>query len=173
MTKNEKPAERIVWVTLGDGYRDNYDSAFQAIKKTGIKATINLITSKIDCKGPYYVNLDQIEEMKQNGLVSFGFHTVHHLELNRMSYDQQFQEMNDSKIRFDQKLNQKTKYLCYPVGRCNNQTAIAAQKSGYALATTTQPGLANASEGMYGLKRVRIVPNISDSSFIQLLSTGY
>ncbi len=82
MTKNEKPAERIVWVTLGDGYRDNYDSAFQAIKKTGIKATINLITSKIDCKGPYYVNLDQIEEMKQNGLVSFGFHTVHHLELN-------------------------------------------------------------------------------------------
>ena len=173
LTKNEKPAERIVWVTLDDGYRDNYASAFKAIKKTGIKATINLITSKINCKDPYYVNLDQIEEMKRTGLVSFGSHTVHHLELNRMSYDQQFQEMNDSKVWLDQKLNQKTEYLCYPVGRCNNQTAIAAQKAGYSLATTTQPGLANVNEGMYGLKRVRIVPDISDSGFIQLLSTGY
>ncbi|MDD5957738.1 MAG: hypothetical protein PUC19_02575 [Ligilactobacillus ruminis] len=33
--------------------------------KTDIKATINLITSKIDCKDSYYVNLDQIEEMKR------------------------------------------------------------------------------------------------------------
>lgn len=61
--------------------------------KTDIKATINLITSKIDCKDSYYVNLDQIEEMKRTGLVSFGSHTFHHLELNRMSYDHQFREI--------------------------------------------------------------------------------
>lgn len=92
---------------------------------------------------------------------------------SRTSYEQRFWEMNDSKSWLDQKLGQKTKYLCYPVGRCNNQTVIAAQKSGYARAMTTQPGLANAGEGIYGLKRVRIVPNISGSSLIQLLSTGY
>lgn len=91
---------------------------------------------------------------------------------SRTSYEQRFWEMNDSKSWLDQKLGQKTKYLCYPVGRCNNQTAIAAQKSGYARATTTQPGSANAGEGTYGLKRVRIVPNISDSGFVQLISTG-
>ncbi|WP_241531262.1 polysaccharide deacetylase family protein [Ligilactobacillus ruminis] len=80
--------------------------------------------------------------------------------------------MNDSKSWLDQKLGQKTKYLCYPVGRCNNQTAIAAQKSVYARATTTRPGSANTGEGTYGLKRVRIVSNISDSGFVQLISTG-
>jgi peptidoglycan/xylan/chitin deacetylase (PgdA/CDA1 family) len=63
---------------------------------------------------------------------------------SRTSYEQRFREMNDSKSWLDQKLGQKTKYLCYPVGRCNNQTAIAAQKSVYARATTTRPGSANA-----------------------------
>ena len=32
LTKNEKPVEIIVWVTLDDGYRDNYGSLFKAIK---------------------------------------------------------------------------------------------------------------------------------------------
>lgn len=72
----------------------------------------------------------------------------------------------------DQKINQKTKYLCHQVGRFSNQTAIAAQKSEYVRATTTQPGSENAGEGIYGLKRVGIVPNISDSGFVQLISTG-
>lgn len=91
---------------------------------------------------------------------------------SRTSYEQRFWEMNDSKSWLDQKLGQKTKYLYYPVERGNNQTTIAAQKSGYARATTTQPGSANAGEGIYGLKKVRIVPNISDSGFVQLISTG-
>ena len=91
---------------------------------------------------------------------------------SRTSYEQRFWEMNDSKSWLDQKLGQKTKYLYYPVGRGNNQTTIAVQKSGYARATTTQPGSANAGEGIYGLKKVRIVPNISDSGFVQLISTG-
>ena len=32
LTKNEKPVETIVCVTLDDGYRDNYGSLFKAIK---------------------------------------------------------------------------------------------------------------------------------------------
>ena len=32
LTKNEKTVEIIVWVTLDDGYRDNYGSLFKAIK---------------------------------------------------------------------------------------------------------------------------------------------
>ena len=91
---------------------------------------------------------------------------------SRTSYEQQFREMNDSNSWLDQKPSQKTNYLCYQVGRCNNQTSIAAQRLGYARATTTRPGSANAGEGIYGLKRVRIVPNISDSGFVQLISTG-
>ena len=91
---------------------------------------------------------------------------------SRTSYEQRFWEMNDSKSWLDQKLGQKTKYLYYLVGRGNNQTTIAAQKSGYARATTTQPGSANAGERIYGLKKVRIVPNISDSGFVQFISTG-
>lgn len=169
LTTNEVPSQKIVWLTLDDGYEDNYTQAYPILQKYQLKATINLITSAINT--PAMLNFEQIKKMQASGLVDYGSHTVHHYELNKLTESQQLQELADSKQWLEEKLGQKIIYLCYPVGRFNEQSLSLAKQTGYLLATTTQPGVAQAQNfaSLYQLKRVRITPSLSLQQYSQLI----
>lgn len=168
---NKVPSKKIVWVTLDDGYIDNYTAAYPVIKQLHTKVTINMITSFTRNQG--MLTLHDLETMKKSGLVSIASHTVHHVELNTLNDEQQKQELVDSKTWLDSNLKQNTNMICYPVGRYNNATASLASQAGYKLGLTTTPGLASASQGFYALHRLRITPNMSDYTFSQLIKTTY
>ena len=172
LTTNEVPSQKFVWITLDDGYVDNYTQAYPIFQKYQLKATINLITQAINTNG--MLSLNQIKEMQASGLVEYGSHTITHRELNTLTATQQLQEMTGSKQWLEANLGQKIIYLCYPVGRFNNQSLLAAKQAGYLLATTTQPGVAWSQNpsNLYQLKRLRITPNLSLQQYSQLLQQG-
>lgn len=167
---HKKPADKIVWITFDDGYKDNYKSAFPALKKYHKKATINYITNHFGHKNK--LTMPQMDEMRQSGLVTIESHTVHHKELNQMANAQQTSEFVNSKKWLNDKLHQQTPIICYPVGRFNDQTPKLAQAAGYTLGLTTLPGLANENQGLFTLHRVRISPDLSDVSYQYLLEHG-
>ncbi|MBS7576873.1 MULTISPECIES: polysaccharide deacetylase family protein [unclassified Enterococcus] len=164
LTQNEKPAEKIVWVTLDDGYVDNYNSAVPVLTELGMKATINVITGIQD--GVEWLANPQLLELKKNALISIESHTVDHVDLSQQTYDGQLAQLTDSRQTINQLLNQDTSVICYPSGRYNDETASVAAQAGYKLGLTTDPGLASSENGLFALNRVRIAYGHSKESFL-------
>jgi peptidoglycan/xylan/chitin deacetylase (PgdA/CDA1 family) len=58
-------------------------------------------------------------------------------------------------------LNKNTDFLCYPVGKYNEDTMRALKAAGYKMAFTTRAGFAKLSDGLYKATRVRMLPGMS------------
>lgn len=139
LTQDKKPSEKCVLITFDDGYTDNYQDAYPVLKKYGMKATIFMIGKSIGHK--HHLTEEQMKEMAQHG-ISIESHTIDHLELNGLTPQQQQSEMADSKKLFDNMFHQQTTIISYPVGRYNEETLKAAEKTGYQMGVTTEPGAA-------------------------------
>lgn len=169
LTENRMPSEKCVWITFDDGYTDNYTEAFPVLKEYDMKATIFMIGKTID--KAHHLTKDQMVEMSAGG-ISIESHTINHLELNRMTSEQQEAEMIQSKELFDRILHQDTTVLSYPVGRYNEDSLRLSKEAGYKMAVTTEPGGATSAQGMYGLHRVRISPGISAEGFASMIENA-
>ncbi|MGF9961213.1 polysaccharide deacetylase family protein [Bacillus safensis] len=165
-TTNSMPSKKSVLITFDDGYTDNYTKAFPILKQYGMKATIFMIEQSIG--RPNHLTDEQMDEMMAHG-ISIESHTIHHLELNRLSKQQQEEELKGSKTFFDQQFSQRTRMVSYPVGRYNEETLKLAKEAGYQMAVTTEPGHAKKEQGMMSLHRVRISPGLSPESFGRLI----
>ncbi|MFD4416963.1 polysaccharide deacetylase family protein [Bacillus safensis] len=165
-TTNSMPSKKSVLITFDDGYTDNYTKAFPILKQYGMKATIFMIEQSIG--RPNHLTDEQMDEMMAHG-ISIESHTIHHLELNRLSKQQQEDELKESKTFFDQRFSQRTRMVSYPVGRYNEETLKLAKEAGYQMAVTTEPGHAKKEQGMMSLHRVRISPGLSPESFGRLV----
>ncbi|MGE6630519.1 polysaccharide deacetylase family protein [Bacillus sp. NPDC077027] len=166
LTTGKKPSEKCVLITFDDGYTDNYTKAFPILKKYEMKATIFMIQQSIG--QPHHLTDAQMDEMVTSG-ISIESHTVHHLELNRLSIAQQEDELKASKDFFDRRFSQNTRMVSYPVGRYNEDTLRIAEEAGYQMAVTTEPGRAKKEQGMMSLHRLRISPGLSPESFGRLI----
>lgn len=169
LTENRMPSEKCVWLTFDDGYTDNYTEAFPILKENDMKATVFMIGKSID-KG-HHLTENQMVEMSRNG-ISIESHTFNHLELNRMTANQQEAEMVQSKELFDRILDQDTTVLSYPVGRYNEESLWLSEEAGYKMAVTTEPGGALRDQGVHALHRVRISPGLSVEGFAALIENA-
>lgn len=170
LTENKKPKENIVWITLDDGYLNNYTDGFPILEKLKMNATINYITSKLD--NQYYFHTDDMKKMTKSGLISIESHTVSHLDLNTLSDEQIHTELLDSKNWLDDTLKQQTTVICYPAGRYDERVEKEAEETGYKLALTTEPGYASKNDGLYALKRIRVSPGFDKESFGSYLTSS-
>ncbi|WP_307977352.1 polysaccharide deacetylase family protein [uncultured Streptococcus sp.] len=168
LTKNELPAKKVVWLTFDDGNEDFYTIAYPIMKKYGVKATNNVITGFVQEGRNSNLTIDQMLEMKANGM-SFQSHTVNHPDLSTKSADSQASEMSGAKSFLDEKLSQDTIAIAYPSGRYNSDTLTQAASS-YKLAVTTNEGIGEASDGLLSLDRVRILPTTTADDLISTIS---
>lgn len=166
LDKNEKPANKVVWLTFDDSMIDFYQIAYPIMKKYKVKATNNVITSYTDEKRVSNLSLEQMTEMKKNGM-SFQDHTVNHPDLSQESSESQTAELKDSKTYLDTNLNQETIAVAYPSGRYSDSTLKIAMSLNYKLGVTTNEGLASASDGLLSLNRIRILPSTSANQLLQ------
>ncbi|AXQ78785.1 polysaccharide deacetylase family protein [Streptococcus chenjunshii] len=168
LTENSLPNNnaKIVWLTFDDGNADFYTVAYPILKKYQAKATNNIITDYVAKASPANLTLDQMLEMKENGM-SFQSHTVSHPNLAASSPEKQAYELAEAKTYLDQTLSQDTIAIAYPSGKYNQTTLDTAKKS-YKLGITTNEGLASIGDGLLSLDRIRILPTTTPEN---LLST--
>lgn len=166
LDKDEKPANKVVWLTFDDSMIDFYQIAYPIMKKYKVKATNNVITSYTDEKRVSNLSLEQMTEMKKNGM-SFQDHTVNHPDLSQESSESQTAELKDSKTYLDTNLNQETIAVAYPSGRYSDSTLKIAKSLNYKLGVTTNEGLASTSDGLLSLNRIRILPSTSANQLLQ------
>lgn len=164
LTTNEKPAEKIVWVTFDDGYKNAHDTAMPILTALGMKGSFFIITGNL---GNEDTMTDvMLSDLKANPLMSVGSHTVSHPDLEYSSNEAANAELVDSKKYLDNLLHQDTSVICYPLGRYNTETAGLAEAAGYKLGLTTNPGLASSANGLFALNRVSVSYGQTEASFM-------
>ena len=121
-------------LSFDDGFQDNYQYAFPLLKKYNAKATIYLATQ---IEGIEKLNTAQIQEMSASGLIEFGAHTQHHVNLLKLSDEEAFAEMQASKKDVEVLVG-KCLSFAYPFGRFNEKHQQMAKKIGFKNAVSTR-----------------------------------
>lgn len=171
LTKNEVPAEKVVWLTFDDSMKDFYTTAYPILKKYQAKATNNVITGFTQENRPSNLTVAEMMEMKKKGM-SFQDHTVNHPDLEMSDPATQESEMKDSMDYLNQNLKQETMAIAYPAGRYSDTTLELAKSLNYKLGITTNEGLASATDGLLSLNRVRIMPNTQALDLLTYIQTN-
>lgn len=151
---NKPVPKKPVLITFDDGYVDNYNIAYPILKEFNLKATIFVVTDFVD-KGNNFLSIEQMKEMLQNG-IDIQSHTKAHEKLNKLSYEDQFKTLKESKYFLEQKLNKKVRYIAYPYGKYNIDTLKAAKEAGYVMAFTTEGSWTSRNNGILTLNRVLV-----------------
>lgn len=143
-----------VLITFDDGYQDNYVFAYPILKRYGLKATIFLISGRVET--PRHLNWSEIEEMRLSGLVDFGAHTESHRDLTTLTDAQQTEEIAGSKQAIEAHIDAPVVAFDYPAGRYDDGVVAKTAAAGYEFAVTTDPGYAARDQNRLLLHRVRI-----------------
>lgn len=148
--------KKPVAITFDDGYADNYSEGYKILKEFDMKATFFIITNNTDADG-YYLSSDQLKEMKNAGM-GIESHTSRHIEFPNIAREDKKAIIQEAIDALKDKVGVDSKFLCYPVGRYDEETMEVAEEMGVKAAVTTEGGIATASDGLYSLKRIRMSP---------------
>lgn len=148
--------KRPVAITFDDGYSDNYTEAYRILKENSMKGTFFIITNNTDNDG-FYMNSAMLKEMKDSGM-GIENHTSKHIEFTTISREDKFNIIKEGRDKLKEKVGVESNYICYPVGRYDDETIEVEKEMGIKAAVTTEYGISSLSDGLYSLKRVRIFP---------------
>lgn len=168
----KKVSGRTIALTFDDGYKDNYTYAFPILKKYNFPATVFIIVSEVG--RPDRLSWEEIKEMQDSGLITFGSHTFTHPFLDNLKSTQDLKrEISGSKIALEEKLGKPVEIFSYPSGRFNAQVIQVVKDAGYQEAVVTNPGKKLPDNNVLALKRLRISENSRSMFIFWFETTGY
>lgn len=150
-----KVNRKTIAITFDDGFKDNYTHAFPILKKYGIPATIFLIVEEIG--SPDRLNWEEIIEMQNSGLVTFGSHTLGGDALTKVDNEQELRrQIFDSKRILEERLGREVYAFSYPIGAFDDKIRSLVKDAGYKVAVVTRPAEKYRSDDVFAFKRLRI-----------------
>ncbi len=126
--------KNVFALSFDDGFMDNYQFAYPLLKKYQAKATIFLATQ---IEGIEKLTAEQIREMSASGVIEFGAHTQHHVNLLKLSDEDAFSEMQASKQDVEALVGRCPSFA-YPFGRFNEKHQQMAKDIGFKNAVSTR-----------------------------------
>ena len=103
---------------------------------------------------------DEVLEMQNSGMVSFGAHSMHHPILSCLADPEEARyEINACRQVLEERLQRPVNHFAYPIGRTEHigATALkAVREAGYTWAVTTTKGIATPQSDPYRLERVLV-----------------
>jgi len=119
------------------------------------------------------MNWEEVREAARNG-ITFGSHTKTHPILSKIEDSEQIRdEIEVSKRRIEQELQQPCIHFCYPNGRMSDIGPAALEwikKMGFVTAVTTERGLNYSKQDPFLLRRLGIGPQYPLPYFMALLA---
>jgi peptidoglycan/xylan/chitin deacetylase (PgdA/CDA1 family) len=152
-THNQVLPSKPVIITLDDGYRDLYTTAYPILKAHGFRAVAYIVSSFVGRLR--YVTSAMITEMAANG-IEIASHTVDHPNLTHTSPPMVTYEVVYSKSWLEKLLGQAVVDFAYPSGRFNDAVIQQLEKAGYESAVTEIPGTYHSWADRFEWSRVRV-----------------
>lgn len=163
--------QKAVLLTFDDGYASNFTLAFPILREYGAKATISLITSRIDAGKSGFLTWEQCREMAKSGLVEFASHTHDFhireevLGIDRMEAETReeyearvFPDLETSIARIESETGQRATAFTYPLGNME-PWAEDFLREHFAVTLSGIYGRAHYGDTLYRLPRC----NVSDA----------
>jgi peptidoglycan/xylan/chitin deacetylase (PgdA/CDA1 family) len=107
------------------------------------------------------MNWDEVREMLQSKLVSFGSHTVSHAMLDMLPSDKVEQEVADCALQIHRETGVSTKLFAYPNGNYSPQVLSILSGLDVKAAVTTNRGLVNGNSVLLELPRIAVHEDVS------------
>lgn len=161
----ESLPEKAVIITFDDGHRDLHDNALPLLVKYDFKATIFVITGRLDRED--FLLEGQLREMVKSGYIEVGSHTVSHEYLGVIDKWAR-EEVFRSKEFLEDNLAVKVEAFSYPGGSRNVRVESLVKEAGYRAAVGTTAGLATEKSNPYELPRLR-VGNLSGRGLLGMI----
>lgn len=173
----ELESKKSVAITFDDGYMDNWLFAYPVLQKYNFKATIFVVTSKINGEkeqAQFDADLDlhkerssenfltwkQMQIMEKSDLVSIQSHTHYHYKegesWQRGDNISLEEELALSKNIIEKKLNKKCLFIAWPWGEYNPKLVKLAEKVGFQGAVTTEVGSNECGGYAMRIKRFKV-----------------
>ncbi len=131
-------AEHKASVSFDDGLVQTARQAIPMLLERGAGCTMFIATGLMGGRHPdleeeMIVSREEVLELSQAG-VEIGAHTVDHVELNDLPFEQALDQLRRSRATLEDLLGKEVTSMAYPYGRPKGQTPLAAQRAGYELA---------------------------------------
>lgn len=130
--KIDLPAKPIL-ITMDDGYYSNYEYVYPILKKYNIKASIFVVTDKIEKEidGKKYLSLEQCIEMQNSGLVEIFSHSKKHVFYDRFPVKEIRDDVIESYKIIETNLGtKKVKVFAYPYEANTKETVWVLKRNG-------------------------------------------
>jgi peptidoglycan/xylan/chitin deacetylase (PgdA/CDA1 family) len=115
-----------------------------------------------DLQDRTFMNWEEVRELFDTGMISFGSHTVNHAILTILSTDEVQAELALSRKKLlSERVVKDDISFCYPNGNYTSKIATLVSKSGFASAMTCDPGWNIAGDNSFVLKRINLHQDIS------------
>lgn len=153
LAAGEHLPRRAVVLTFDDAFKDVAVHAHPMLSGAGIPFTVFQTTSYLGVN-PRMLDRDDLENMREDPLVTWGSHGVTHrpfTELDDTELDRQFHE---SRAALEDILEKPVRYLCYPDGAYDERVVARARAAGYEAACTTGRILNTLPLNPFAIKRI-------------------
>ena len=169
-------------ITFDDGYLDNYSNALPILKKYNYKAICFVVSNLIGTHNAWdknHIKYEQKDLMNENHIIywlnegnKIGSHTLNHKNLTKLSKDELFSEITNSKNHLEEKFSIPVDTFSYPYGAHDLLSKSIAKKA-YNYIVTTSRSRHNSSFDWSEIPRVPINSNTKLLSFFAKLFTPY
>ncbi len=182
ITLEKRLKKKYIILTFDDGYKDNYDLLFPLLKKHDMKAVIYMVSHleynkwDVDKDGEKRFGLmskEEVLEMYSSGYVEFGGHTMHHVNLPTLGYEEQKKEILGNKIFLEELLGERLVSFAYPFGYFNEDSKKIVEELGFDYGVATDSGPFNMEEDLFEIRRIGIFPDLTFRRFKNRLSGRY
>ncbi len=150
---------------LRGSYETRLEKAIQILKvyrDEEIEEIIEELSNKWNVNpelpGRAFLSWDEVKEMAQSGLITFGSHTASHRILTTLKDDEIWDELIRSRQKLIDERVADPSFIpfCYPNGNYNEKIVRMVKEAGYSLAVTTEKGWNRFDADPFTLKRIGI-----------------
>lgn len=116
------------------------------------------------CKGEserLLLSWDEVREMNDSGLVSFGSHTVSHVLLDQMQGQELHYQLAESMEHLKREISDPVELLAYPNGNLSPGVVEMLPECGYRAAVTTARGFVHKTSSLLKLPRIAVHEDVS------------
>ena len=107
------------------------------------------------------MNWNEVQEMANSGLISFGAHTVSHTLLDQLTVENARYEIKKSKEDIEKRIEKQVNLFAFPNGNYNKKVLAILRDTKFAAAVTTRRGYIDMSTHLLELPRIAMHDDIS------------
>lgn len=156
-------------IDFDDGYKGNYEVAFDIIRKYNIPVSIYVVDNCVGQSG--YMNWEELKELDESGLVTINTHGKYHDDFEELETNEALEYVKYAHNQIEKQLGKQViKVFTYPCGLYKEETIKALNEEGFIQNLTDNK--INKSKTLELSKLHRCYP-LEDSIFKMMIKVKY